>query len=156
MQNVSQGQFLSGVQLVWIQFSFFSTACVIKTTEPSLFHYLPTDGNESDRFMPFPRILAQKETPTDSSKIWTRITHCISYNDDFYAKRAFPTPVCVVCLWAEVAIAFQLLSWHELINIMNLSRALNLTTRWYFVAGLHIGYLPLWLLFLGILEGSSL
>ena len=38
-QDVAQGQFLNGIKLVWIQFSFL-IASLTKGKEPNLFYYL--------------------------------------------------------------------------------------------------------------------
>ena len=47
-QNVTQGQFLSGVKLIWIQFSFSLTVSLTKAKEPSLPFYLAIAGVRAD------------------------------------------------------------------------------------------------------------
>ena len=59
-KDVTQGQFLSGIMLVWIWFSFSLTGCLIKPKEHSLANYLPITGCRADGFMHFPKALAQR------------------------------------------------------------------------------------------------
>ena len=56
-QDMTQGQFLSGVQQVWIQ-SFPSPRLA---EEPSVPYYLPIAGGRIIGFIPFPRVLVQCE-----------------------------------------------------------------------------------------------
>ena len=49
--------------------------------EPSLPYYLPIAGGRIIRFIPFPRVLVLCEMQSVSSRIWTRVTVSISYDD---------------------------------------------------------------------------
>ena len=76
-QDVTQGQFLSRVQLVWIQ-SFPSPRLVaLLKQKNSLPNYSPKAKGRTNGFIPFPRELAQIERLTDSSSILTWITNFI-------------------------------------------------------------------------------
>ena len=57
---------------------FFWTGCLTKAKEPSLPYYLLIATGMIHEFMPFPRTLAQSETQTALSRIWTRIANLIS------------------------------------------------------------------------------
>ena len=46
-QDVTQGQFFSGILLIWISFSF-KTSCHAKTKELSLPYYLPIAERERE------------------------------------------------------------------------------------------------------------
>ena len=72
-QDMTQGQFLSGVKQVWIQ-----------AEELSLPYYLPMAGGRIIGFIPFPRVLVLCEMPSVSSRIWTRVVVSISYDDNHY------------------------------------------------------------------------
>ena len=74
-------QFLNGVKLVWIQFSFSLTGCLTKTIELSLPYYLDIAGGWRDGFMPFPSALEQSKTQTAISRIWTWVASSIFYTD---------------------------------------------------------------------------
>ena len=61
-QEVTQGQFLSKLKLVWNQFSSFYTGC--KRTQFAIL-FLPIAGwGWTDGFMPFPRALGWSEMQT--------------------------------------------------------------------------------------------
>ena len=81
-QDMTQGQFLSGIQQVWIQ-SFPSPRQVAspRLEEPSLPYYLPIAGGRLFGFMPFPRVLVLCEMQSILSGIWTRVTVPISYDE---------------------------------------------------------------------------
>ena len=61
------------------EFSFSLTSCLTKAEEPSLPYYLSIAG-----FIPFPRVLVLCERQSVSSRIWTRVTMSISYDDNYY------------------------------------------------------------------------
>ena len=87
--------FLSGVKLVWIKFSFSPIVCQTKAKN-SLPYNLPIAPESTDWFMSFSIALVQSEIHTASSRIRTRITDSVSYNDNRYAIHA---SVCVcVCV----------------------------------------------------------
>ena len=71
-QNATQGQFLSEVQLVWIQ--VFPSPRLVAAL---LLHIADV---RTDRFMPFPR----------ASRIWTWVADSISY-DNSYTTKALKT-----------------------------------------------------------------
>ena len=66
------------------EFSFSLTSCLTKTEEPSLSYYLPIAGGKIIGFIPFPRVLVLCEMQLVSSRIWTRVTVFISYDDNHY------------------------------------------------------------------------
>ena len=68
--DVTQGQFLRGVKLVWIQ-SFPPHVVVVwsRAKESNLPNYLVIGSGGTDGFMPFPRVFVQNETQTDLSSI---------------------------------------------------------------------------------------
>ena len=66
------------------EFSFSLTSSLTKAEETSLSCYLPIAGGIIIGFIPFPRVLVQCEMPSVSSRIWTRVTVSISYNDNHY------------------------------------------------------------------------
>ena len=84
-QDMTQGQFLSGVLQVWIQ-SFLSPRLVASPRLKNLVcpTILPVAGGRIIGFIPFPRILVQCEMRSISSRIWTRVTVSISYDDNHY------------------------------------------------------------------------
>ena len=55
-----------------------------KTEELSLPYYLPIAGGRIIGFLPFPRVLVLCEMQSISSRIWTRVTVYISYDDNHY------------------------------------------------------------------------
>ena len=75
---VTQGQFLHGLRLVWIQ-SFLLLDWLL--------HYLPKAEERTVKFTSFPRVLALCEIQMVSSRIWTPVTDSISYDDNHYTKR---------------------------------------------------------------------
>ena len=79
-QDMTQGQFLSGVYQVWIQ-SFPSPRLVAL---PSRSYYLPIAGGRIIGFIPFQRVLVLCEMQSVSSRIWTRVAVSISYDDNHY------------------------------------------------------------------------
>ena len=66
------------------EFSFSWTSCLTKAEEPSLSYYLPIAGGRTTGFIPFPRVLALCEMQSVLSRIWTRVTVSISYDDNDY------------------------------------------------------------------------
>ena len=103
-QDVTQGLFLSEVQLVWIQFSKASYFTKAKKNKKKpqcilLFSYSWWRAKR-DGFIPFLRALAWTEIQTASSKIWTWVAESISYNDKsntkcfsfYYVCMHFTTP----------------------------------------------------------------
>ena len=66
------------------KFSFPSTGFPIMAKESSLPNYLPTTGERIVGFIPFPRVLSLCDMQTASSKIRTRVTDSISYDDNQY------------------------------------------------------------------------
>ena len=67
----------------------FSYSCLTKAEEPSLPYYLPIAGGRIIGFIPFPRVLVLCEIQSVSSRIWTRITVSISYDDNDYTTGTF-------------------------------------------------------------------
>ena len=79
-QYMTQGQFLSWVEPVWIQ-SFPSSRRVASTRLKN--PVCPTGGRIIG-FIPFPRVLELCEMLSASSRIWTRVAVSISYDDNHY------------------------------------------------------------------------
>ncbi len=89
-QEMTQGQFLSGVQQVWIQ-SFPSPRLVAspRLKNPSLPYYLPIAGGRIIGFIPFPRVLVLCEMQSVSSRIWAPVVVSISYDNNRYTTGWF-------------------------------------------------------------------
>ena len=66
------------------EFSFSLTSCLTKAEEPSLSDYLAIAGGRIIGFIPFLRVLVPREMQSVSSRIWTRVTVSISYDDNHY------------------------------------------------------------------------
>ena len=66
------------------EFSFSKTSCLTKAEETSLPYYLPIVGGRIIGFIPFPRVLVLCDMQSVSSRIWTRVTVSISYDDNHY------------------------------------------------------------------------
>ena len=73
--------------MVWISFFFqdYTFYQDKRTQSALLFTY---NFGETDGFMHFPRELEGSETHTPSFRIWTLVADSISYDDNFYTKRA--------------------------------------------------------------------
>ena len=84
-QDMTQGQFLSGVLQVWIQ-SFPSPRQVASPRLKNLVcpNIFPIAGGRIIGFIPFPRVFVLCEMPSISSRIWTRVAVFISYDDNDY------------------------------------------------------------------------
>ena len=83
-QDMTQGQFLSGVYQVWIQSFTSRLVGSSRAEEPSLSYYLPIAGRRIMGFIPFPRVLVLCEMQSVSSRIWTRVAVSISYDENHY------------------------------------------------------------------------
>ena len=66
------------------EFSFSLTSCLTKAVELSLPYYLPIAGGRIIGFIPFSRVLVLCEMQSVSSRIWTRVTMSISYDNNHY------------------------------------------------------------------------
>ena len=89
VQYVTQGPFLSWVQLLWFpRFSFPKSDCHSKNQQPSLRYYLFFAGWR--RIVTLQGVLAQRKMQTTSSGIWTRVAVSISNNKRFLGQ--------VICL----------------------------------------------------------
>ena len=66
------------------EYSLFKTSCHTKAEEPSLSYYLTIAGGRIIGFIPFPMVLVLCEMQSVSSRIWTRVTVSISYDDNHY------------------------------------------------------------------------
>ena len=82
---------LSGVWQVSIQSFPSLRRCLTKSEEPSLSYYLPIAGGRIIGFIPFLRVLVLCEMQSVSSRIWTRITVSISYDDRYQDQSLLPT-----------------------------------------------------------------
>ena len=84
-QDVTQGQFLSEVWLIWIQsFPFPRLVCHINVRQPRLFIHSSVVRGRIIRFISFPKILAQCEMQTALPCIWTRVALSVSSFDNRY------------------------------------------------------------------------
>ena len=66
---VTQGQFLCGVQLVWIQSFPYPWLVIFPRLNNSLLKYLTIPEIRTDRFIPFPRLLTRNKKQTPLSRI---------------------------------------------------------------------------------------
>ena len=80
-QDMTHGQFFSGVTGLNSVFSFSWTSCLYKAEETV---YLPLDGGRIIVFIPFPKVLVLCEMQSVSSRIWTRVAVSISYDNNHY------------------------------------------------------------------------
>ena len=89
-QDMTQGQFLSGVSQVSIQ-SFPSPRLVASPRLKILVcpTILPIAGGRIIGFIPFQRVLVLCEMQSVSSRIWTRVAVSISYDDNHYTTGIF-------------------------------------------------------------------
>ena len=62
----------------------------MKAKEHSLLYYwtIAGEGWRTDQIIPYLMSLLRNEKQTATSRVWTRITDSISYEDTLYAKRA--------------------------------------------------------------------
>ena len=65
------------------EFPFSKTSCLTKAEEPSLPYYLSIAGGGTIGFIPFLRVLVLCKMQSVSSRIWTRVTVSISYDDNY-------------------------------------------------------------------------
>ena len=82
------------------EFSFSWSSWLTMALEPSLPNYLSIAGGRRIGFIPFPRVLVRCEMQSVSSRIWTRITVSISYDDNHYTtgtsiKKWYLMPPCL-------------------------------------------------------------
>ena len=94
-QDVTQGQFLNGVKLVWIQcFPSWLIALTRRKKPVCLTNW----------FMLVSRTLAWNEMQTALFRIWTLATDSISYNKNCYTKCA-PQEICIcVCVYMFICV----------------------------------------------------
>ena len=81
-QDMTQGQFLSGVEQVWIQ--NFPSPRLVSLPRLKYPVCLPIAGGRIIGFIPFQRVLVLREMQSVTSRIWTRIAVFISYGDNDY------------------------------------------------------------------------
>ena len=114
-----QGQFfkqhLTGLNS---EFSFSLTSCLTKAEETSLPYYLPIAGGRIIGVIPFPRVLVLCEMPSVSSRIWTRVTVSISYDDyttgtskwsfiiSGYFRQEFPILESIFIMWYQICLSY--------------------------------------------------
>ena len=100
-------------------------SCVTKAEEPSLSYYLPIAGGRIIGFILFPRVLVLYEMQSVSSRIWTRVAVCISYDDNHYTMGTSNLYFMLVTLLfstqhfqgTEIRFAFRFLLSHVLARI---------------------------------------
>ena len=88
---VTQGQFLSGVLLVWIQSLHSRLVSLLKLKIP-----VYSTGGRRDGFMPFFEALMQSKMHRVSSRIWTQFTKFIFYVN-CYIVHSSATAKCSFC-----------------------------------------------------------
>ena len=82
-QDMTQGQvFKQNLTGFISEFSFSESGYHTKIKEPNLPYYLPIAGGRIVGFIPFLRVLALREKPTASFRIWTLFTMSISYDNN--------------------------------------------------------------------------
>ena len=75
------------------------TGCQTKVKEHSLPYYLLSNGRRIVGFIPFPRILAQCEMQTNSSRIWTRFAVFVSFENNHFSRSV--TDMYVYVYWDD-------------------------------------------------------
>ena len=105
---MTQGQFLNGVEQVWIQ--SFPFPSLTKAEEPSLPYYLPIARGRIIGFIPFPRVLVLCEIQSVSSRIWTRVTVSIFYDDNHYTTGTSGRVILMEGVWNKNNLAETILS----------------------------------------------
>ena len=85
------------------EFSFSWTSFLTKAEETSLPYYLPIAGGRIIGFIPFPRVLVRCEMQSVSSRIWTRVTVSISYDDNHYTTGTF----CYITVFQRIQSAYS-------------------------------------------------
>ena len=75
-QDMTKGQFLSGLS-----------------------YYLPIAGGRIIRFIPFSLVLVPCEMQSVSSRIWTRVTVFISYDDNHYTTDTSDICTLIILSW---------------------------------------------------------
>ena len=93
-QDMTQGQFKRSLTGFTSEYSFSSTSCLTKAEEISLSYYLPVVGGRIIGFIPFPRVLVLYEMQSVSSRVWTRVTVSISFDDSHYTMGTSSPPSC--------------------------------------------------------------
>ena len=79
-QDMTQGQFLSGVLTVFLLLD----CCLTKAEELSLPYYIHIAGGRINWIIHFPWVLVLCETLSVSSRMWTGVAVSISYDDNHY------------------------------------------------------------------------
>ena len=82
-QDVTQSQFLSGVSFLFRLFLLLDWL-PNQGWKTSLPYYLAITGGRMRGLIPFPRVLMLCEMQPATSRIWTRVTMSISYDDNHY------------------------------------------------------------------------
>ena len=89
---------------IWHKLNFFKrsltgfnseTNCLTKAVESSLSYYLPIPRGRIIGFIPFP-VLVLREMQSVSSRIWTRVTVSIAYDDSHYTTGTWLMFNCIV------------------------------------------------------------
>ena len=78
------------------EFSFSWTSCLTEAEGFCLSYYLPIAGGRIIGFIPFPRVLVLCKMQLGWSRIWTRVSVSISYDDNDY------TSVTSSCSWCMI------------------------------------------------------
>ena len=97
------------------EFSFSKTICYTKVKELSLSYLLLITEERIGGYIPFPRVLAWRETQTAFPRIWTKVTESISYNDYHYTLS-----ISVMLQWWDMLMIshFLLDMFNELLIIL--------------------------------------
>ena len=108
------------------EFSFSQTGCLTKAKESILPYYSFIRGGRIIAFIPFPRVLVQREMQSASSRIWSRVSVSISYDKHLIA-------CCYIDIYKErerqghiyidrcICVLSGILTWnsYELLEIIN-------------------------------------
>ena len=114
------GPFISGVQLIWHR-SFLSPRPI---AIPRLKN--PVFSERIVGFIHFLRELPRSETQTALSKIWTRVTNFISYDDNrFIASTTFLSDIYLLLLWWVHYLLFFMYSTARILISVNLTKSMR-------------------------------
>ena len=100
---VTQGWFLSVVELIWIQI-FFQTGYLTKAEEHNLPYYLLIAGERKDGFIPFTRTLVLSASfriwikEEAANKIWT---HILDFESTFFMSIVLTTFTADLSMFQE-------------------------------------------------------
>ena len=108
-QDVTQGQFFSGVQVVLnLEFPFCKSVAMTRLKSLVYPTNYPQLEETRDELMSFLKALAESQIQTTSSKIWTQVSNSISYDNNHCTK---PTYTQMFDLWPQFWGWIFVVSW---------------------------------------------